>query len=178
MSTGKRIPLAVAEELASRIVDALGPHVERIQVAGSIRRRRKMVGDIEIVVEPVQGADMFGQPGGPDVESIRRECDRFGKFVRGGYRMMKFTDIHGFQDVSLDLFMTHPPSQWGSILAIRTGPASFSEWCMKRLLRRGLRHVAGHVEHQETGELVPTPEEADFFRACGMDWVEPEERGA
>ena len=179
MSTGKKIPLAVAQALADRIVRDLTPYVSRIQVAGSIRRRRPTVGDIEIVVEPITRADMFFKEvsGDPEVELLRHKCGRkIGKVVRGGFRQLKVEDVYTVQGVSLDVFLTHPPSQWGSILAIRTGPAAFSAWCMYRLRGRGLIHVAGHVENWETGELVPTPTEEAFFAAAGVDYLEPWER--
>ena len=178
MSTGKRIPLKVAQGLADRVVRDLTPATARIAIAGSIRRRKPIVGDIEIVAEPIQVRDMFGDPrGGPDLEAIRNAIRRkISEQISGRMRLLTVRNPYGMLGVKLEVFLTHPPSQWGSILAIRTGPASFSKWCMTRLRRRGLRHIAGHVEREHDGVLVPTPEEEDFFRACGMEWVEPWKR--
>ena len=48
-----RYPLDLAQGLASSLIDAIGPDaVERIAVAGSIRRARPDVGDIDLVVIP------------------------------------------------------------------------------------------------------------------------------
>ncbi len=52
MSTSVRRPLAEGEAIASALVADLEPYCARIQVAGSIRRRKEMVGDIEIVAIP------------------------------------------------------------------------------------------------------------------------------
>ena len=52
MSKTKR-PLADAERIAAAIVADLAPFCARIQVAGSVRRRKEAVGDIELVAIPL-----------------------------------------------------------------------------------------------------------------------------
>jgi DNA polymerase/3'-5' exonuclease PolX len=74
----------------------------------------------------------------------------------------------------LDVFAVTPPAEWGAIFAIRTGSAEFSQRCMVALRRRGLRCQDGAVWRGNV--KLATPEEADFFRACGLPWVPPEER--
>ncbi|MEW6287659.1 MAG: hypothetical protein AB1509_15670 [Chloroflexota bacterium] len=56
-----KLPLPEAQKIAARVIDALAPHCQRIEVAGSIRRQSPQVGDIEIVCQPKTGADLFGQ---------------------------------------------------------------------------------------------------------------------
>ncbi len=46
------IPLGTAEYVAKTIIDHLAPHCHRLQVVGSIRRRRGTVGDIELLAIP------------------------------------------------------------------------------------------------------------------------------
>lgn len=52
MSSAERISLAEAKRIARKLVLALGPFCEHIQVAGSIRRERETIGDIELVAIP------------------------------------------------------------------------------------------------------------------------------
>src|SRR5438105_60329 len=53
--------LAEAERIAAAIVADLAPSCARIQVAGSVRRRKELVGDIEIVAVPRHApAGLFG----------------------------------------------------------------------------------------------------------------------
>ena len=47
-----RIPLNEAHAIAAEIITVLAPHCRRIEIAGSIRRQRPEVGDIEIVGIP------------------------------------------------------------------------------------------------------------------------------
>ena len=57
--------LQQAREIAEGVKAKLAPHCERIEIAGSIRRGKPVVGDIEIVCVPhqVQAMDLFGPCG-------------------------------------------------------------------------------------------------------------------
>lgn len=46
------IPLSEAKTIALEIYELLKPHCERIKIAGSIRREKAFVNDIEIVCIP------------------------------------------------------------------------------------------------------------------------------
>lgn len=52
MSEGKRLQLATAHNLATRIRDSFTSVCEKMEIVGSIRRRRATVGDIEFVYIP------------------------------------------------------------------------------------------------------------------------------
>lgn len=47
-----RVPYADALTIAELVVAQLAPHCERIQIAGSIRRKSRTVKDVEIVCIP------------------------------------------------------------------------------------------------------------------------------
>ena len=47
-----RFPLAQGQAVAEQVVLELSPFCERIQIAGSIRRKCPSVGDIELLIEP------------------------------------------------------------------------------------------------------------------------------
>src|SRR5205823_12049549 len=49
------LPLAQAEKHAAKILAELAPFCERIEIAGSIRRRRPTVNDIDFVALPHAG---------------------------------------------------------------------------------------------------------------------------
>jgi DNA polymerase/3'-5' exonuclease PolX len=50
-----RRPLAEATALATELVDLLRVFCARIEIAGSVRRRRPDIGDLELVVVPQNG---------------------------------------------------------------------------------------------------------------------------
>lgn len=64
MSAAKRLPLRLAEIAAERLRAELTPYCERIEIAGSIRRRKAAVGDLELVAVPridrEEECDLFG----------------------------------------------------------------------------------------------------------------------
>jgi DNA polymerase/3'-5' exonuclease PolX len=68
--TKQRFPRALAIDVARELCNALAPHCERLVVAGSLRRRKKMVGDVEILFIPktkhvpkLAQTDMFSEVG-------------------------------------------------------------------------------------------------------------------
>ena len=171
MSTGTRLPFAVALAIAERLVRELEPVVARVKVAGSLRRRKPDVGDIELVVEPRQIEDLGGCV--PDIDAVRDVARRWAldRAVDGRDRKLSVRLPEG---LAVELYLVHPPAQWGSILAIRTGPAELGKRVMTLLKRRGYEHVAGHVERN--GETVETATEEQFFALAGLPCLPPKRR--
>jgi DNA polymerase/3'-5' exonuclease PolX len=173
MSTGTKLPWQQAAEIAEQLVRELTPHVERLKTVGSIRRRKPEVGDIELLAEPrMIEADFFGTPG-PDLEPIRQMAARWGRVLKNGDRYIQVEILDG---VHVDLFLCYAPAQWGSLLAIRTGPAELGQHAVTCMKAYGLRHVQGHIERD--GTLVPTPTEEDFFAAARLPCLPPRQRGS
>jgi len=167
-----KIPLAEAEEIASRMVEKLMPYCQRIEIAGSIRRRKAEVGDIEIVAEPKMIRDLFGVP---VLQAIPAES--LGLVVKNGDR---YKQVLLPEKIYLDLFIVLPPAQWGVILAIRTGSAEFSHKLVSHppygYLPKDYIVKDGAIRKAETNEVIPTPEERDVFALCRMEWINPERR--
>jgi DNA polymerase (family 10) len=190
-----RVPLAQAEAVAEAALALLAPACERVEVAGSIRRRKADVGDVELVavpkLEPV--TDLFGAVTGQR-DLLHERCaallaegvfaHRLGVDGKRSFgpksKRLRFT--HDGAPFPLDLFVVTPPAQWGAVFTIRTGPGDFS----KRLVTSRLQYPgyglmpAGMREHEgslwDGGRPVPTPEEGDFFAALGLAWLPPELR--
>lgn len=168
MSAGTKVPWAEAAELAKQLVDELAEAVVRVKTVGSVRRRREMVGDIELLVEPRVSGDLFGGEG-PDLDAVRHVARGWGRLLKNGDR---FLQVRRWDGTNIDLFLCHPPAQWGSLLAIRTGPVELSRHAVTCMLGRGFRHERGFVMGQDK-QVVPTPEEEDFFRLAGLPCLPP-----
>lgn len=196
-----RIPLAQAEEYAAEIVGLLAPACSRIEIAGSIRRRRPDVGDIEIVciptLIPVIDQDLFSAPiQGEPVNLLDSRClkligdgtldlrpDKNGRSANGSrYKRLLYRDF------GLDLFIVLPPAQWGVLFTIRTGSAEFSHRLVTDKRQGGLMPPWYKVKDgclvrvpappPDLGaDSVNTPTEESFFAAIGLSWIPPEERG-
>jgi DNA polymerase/3'-5' exonuclease PolX len=175
MSTGRKVPLSEARGISQKIIRALEPFTNRLEVAGSIRRRRTWVRDIEIVAEPEKRVgDLFGTLES-DVDGIRQTLKGLGTWEKGGDRFMQVRNVLG-SGLTLDLFLVIPPAQWGSILAIRTGPAALGRECVTRMKRQALKHEGGRVVDLGSGHTLPTPTEREFFELAGVPFMEPQYR--
>lgn len=132
MSTTEiKLPLHHASRLANRLVELLSPHCERIDIAGSVRRGKSEVGDIELVCEPKKiGTDIFGQSEKPVLEfwAVLRPFQRIMGNVDGTGRYYKYKIPTGWdvpEYIQLDLFIPQPHDYYRQ-LAIRTGSANYS----------------------------------------------------
>jgi DNA polymerase/3'-5' exonuclease PolX len=175
MSEGKRFANKEAMTHALEIVGLLIPISSRIAIAGSLRRCKPDVGDIEIVCIPRIEPDLFGNP---IMASGRISHDLE---VEYGYELLKdgehFKQFYAAPELKCDLFIT-TPEQWGVIFAIRTGSAEFSHKLVTPKKYGGylpsyLNVKDGRVWNM--AQAMSTPEEKDFFDLCGL-WVEPKDR--
>lgn len=183
VSSGKKVPLEVGQLVADAFIHHMTPHAERIEVAGSIRRRKEMVGDIEIVMIPKlsRAIDMFGEKTGPYMDSIDKGIQSYidCESVPGTHALVKLNDgskyikLHEqLVDVQIDLFVIRKPAQWGPIISIRTGSAEFSKQLVIALRKQNLRCEDGRVL-DENDNQIDCPEEINFFRAAGRKMIAP-----
>lgn len=173
MSTTKtKTSLITAERHAAAFKAAFPPACyERWQVAGSIRRRRPGIGDVEHVVIPaitskpdIEG--MFGQTiesnalwdyldamvdnGDASKHVYGKSNKNQSKIIDGvlvppnpTYRWGPIYRGVDYAGMTHEIFLATPET-WGSILLIRTGPAWFSQYVMACLKRNTMyRHRAG-----------------------------------
>lgn len=181
-------PLAAAVDDAEAFRALFPPTAyARWVIAGSIRRNKPHVGDVEHVVMPrmgdVAGDGLFGEPlavnlllhrldellaAGTITKHIYPDDKpRWGPVYRG-------CEFRGFTHEVFCAF----PDNWGAILMIRTGPADFSQRMVDRLLRGGLyRQRDGYLVHVQSNQVAPVPDEETYFRMAGMDYMEPDRRG-
>ena len=176
MSTGNRIPWREAKDIAFDLVAQLAPHCSQIDIAGSIRRGRSTIGDIEIVCLPLpyESTPLFRSGFALVVEQFEK--------VKGELPC-RYTQRILPCGMKLDLFMPDPAG-YGLQLAIRTGSA---EWCKQVLapawVRAGYRSEEGVLclkvdedwpDNWDT--TAPTPDERSLFDLIGLKWADPADR--
>jgi len=158
--------IASAQAIAERVKAQLAPHCERIEIAGSVRRRKPEPKDIEIVAIP-KPYDV-----GLFASGIALVVNQWPK-VRGELPC-KYTQRILPEGIKLDLFFA-TPENWGLIYAIRTGSADFSHRVLAcGWVAKGYKSEGGML--MANGRPVPVREERDLFALIGVPWVEPEER--
>lgn len=169
--------LSFAERCATRLVEWLQPFCDRIQVAGSIRRRRPECSDIDLVVVPriEVERDMFGaQTSRRNVTwseiDRRASADRW-KVLRAGAEIVSW--VH--QDVQVDVFFAEA-SYWGSVLLCKTGSKEHNIWLANYALTQGAKWnptVGMYVRNRRVSET----EEA-IYQSLGLQYLPPEKREA
>jgi DNA polymerase/3'-5' exonuclease PolX len=178
----RRYPLDRARALAVQVRDELAPFCDRIEIAGSVRRRVSSVKDVELVAVPKLFRNLFGEP---NLDAANELDVHVQQLILAG-RLEPRLNSAGVQcmgprhkrlvavrsGIPIDLFCVLPPASWGALLAIRTGPAEYSERLVTVCQRRGLRCEQGRLVDAQGRELA-TPEEADFIKACGEPYAEP-----
>ncbi len=173
-----KVAYDIALVQAETVKSTLTPYCGRIEIAGSIRRKKPEVGDIEIVAVPkiFFGVNLFMEKISEDSALDLFKWVLLGKTINNGSR---YKQIELETGLPLDLFIVLPPAQWGVIFMIRTGSAEFSKSMVTPRAYGGklpncYRVKDGAVWMGET--MIETPEEADYFKLCDMDFVPPEKR--
>ncbi len=195
---------ADALKIAEELVERLRPACTRIEIAGSVRRGKAKVKDIEIVAVPdltpvPRPRAEFGKPIPQwnktklDVILMEMFLDGVVEFEKNGEKYKKLRIFKGKDSIAYnlcDLFLVTPPAEWGVQMVIRTGPADFSHWCVTRKSQGGalpddLIVEDGAVGPRVRGDkgdarhgVILTPEESDFLKVLGLGWIEPGEREA
>jgi hypothetical protein len=124
-----------ARTIAETLRDLLRPACEEIVIAGSIRREKAEVKDVELVCRPIARMNLFGEPAGnvlaAQIEAamareVHLSWDR--RTPRNGERYKRFwwAGWNPSAGIAVDLFIADRDN-FGNTLAIRTGNAEFSQ---------------------------------------------------
>ena len=149
-----------ALEIAEKTKNILSPYCERIEIAGSIRRKKPEVKDIEIVAIP---SDRF---------QLGLIVNKWKK-IRGEV-LGKYTQRVLPEGINLDLFFA-TRKNWGLIFAIRTGSAEYSHKILAiGWVKAGYKSKEGILYKGDNPIVVG--EEIDLFNLIGIDYIEPEKR--
>jgi len=162
-----RLLLHDADRLAAEIVAGLTgvPGIHQISVAGSLRRRRATIGDLDILAacdDPAELIRAFEQL--PDVDRVLNAgTDKASVVLRAD------------GDRQVDLMLCRPEA-WGSHLVHFTGSKEHNVELRARALDRGLSLSEKGFKDVETGELLLAATEDEVYARLDLAWVPPELR--
>jgi len=150
-------------EIAKEVKEGLSWYCKRVEIAGSIRRKKKECNDIEIVAIP-DCSKAF---------SLKRVLDKYlhikGNFP-GKYLRLQRKD----NGVFIDLFFCNKENWW-VIFVIRTGNADFSHFLVTRARKLRYRVDKGFI-FDENGIPFEIESEKEVFDILKMKWIPPEKR--
>lgn len=159
---------------AAEVLDHLLPHlqqvkgVDRLQVAGSFRRGKETVGDLDLLAAgrgyPSAGAALAeALATAPRVEEV---------LTRGENKVSVRLQGSGMQ-VDLRLL---PPESFGAALQYFTGSQQHNIQLRARAQQRGLRLNEYSLTREVDGTVVSSAAEEDIYAALNLPWIPPELR--
>ena len=152
--------LPVAEAIADRL--ARLPGVTATAVAGSLRRRKETVGDIDIVV----GAN----PASSVMETVATLPEAQAVIARGPTK----TSVTLQNGLNVDVRLV-TPAEYPSALHHFTGSKEHHIKLRGLARDQGLKISEYGVERPD-GSIMPVPDEAALYRLLDLDYIEPELR--
>ena len=177
MAEGTKMRLGQARLIAKTICMALEPYVDRIEIAGSIRRCWPEVNDIDIVLIPkgwalhkIREAVMGWLPGTDDILSNAPDYPyKWGpKLATFNYQGMAQVDLYFADAVT-----------WPVLLLIRTGSKEHNVFLCTTAKNRGMKLCAdgsGIYRDHEGTERVEAVTEGDIYGALDLPYFEPVDR--
>lgn len=168
--------LEKAKAIAEKIKAVLESSCERVTIAGSIRRQKPDVGDIELLAIPkyIDGVDM-----------LDAKIQTMIYFDMLGYRLNKLgSKVYGPKNklllhlpsvIGVDIFSTTEEC-WPVALVVRTGGKSTNQEIATRALEHGMKFRAYGDGFDTPDGHLQCKSEQEVFQAVGLRYLEPEER--
>jgi DNA polymerase (family 10) len=164
-----RVHLGIAWPLAMRIRDALKglPKISQIEQAGSLRRMRETIGDLDFVVATEQPAPVMAVfKSLPDVEEV----------IAAGETKTSVRLRNGMQ---ADLRCV-TPQQWGAALQYFTGSQAHTVKVRELAQRKGFSLNEYALTRVSDGQELLFDNETDLYQFLGLSYIPPylrEDRG-
>ncbi len=168
VKSGQRLLLADAQQIASRLLAQMLqiPGVEQAAIAGSIRRKKETIGDIDMVVvaPPAKRKSIVQQfISGSQVARV---------LVKGSTRVSVVLKKPMVQ-VDVRLVQAH---EFGAALLYFTGPREYTIGLRTLARERGLKINEYGIFDVHNGRRLGGATEEEIFAALQLNYVPPEER--
>jgi len=164
-ASGKRFLLGTALDIAEEIKDRLKKinYVDKVEVAGSLRRRKETIGDIDILITAKNAQkviDLFTKMG--DVEQVLAQGP-----TKSSVRLR--------EGIQSDLRVL-PEKIYGAALLYFTGSKQHNIVLRKIAIKKGMKLSEYGVFDKKTNKLLAGKTEEDCYKKLGLRYIEPEIR--
>ncbi len=152
-----------AQEIVRALRDACGAAIANIEPAGSLRRMKPTIGDLDILVasnEPQKVLDAFVAL--PVVQQVNEQGTTKASII-----------AHNGLQVDLRVL---EPARWGSALQYFTGSKGHNVELRQIALEQGLSLSEWGFKEIKRDKEILTPHEADVYAKLGLQYVPPELR--
>jgi DNA polymerase (family 10) len=168
-SAGGRVKIDVALGVAEVFIELLSslPQARRVAHAGSLRRMKETIGDVDLLVA--------GSDGPPVMDTFVAHPSVARVLAKGDTKSSIVTEL-GLQ---VDLRVV-PEGSWGAAMIYFTGSKPHNIRIREMAVRRGLKLSEYGLFDAKTGELFAAETEESVYGRLGMTFIEPtlrEDRG-
>lgn len=168
-SSGDRVLLGVAMDIAEEILAELRGNkaVKRADVAGSLRRMRETIGDIDLLVASERPSTVM------EAFASLSYVDRV--MARGDTKSQVVTT----KGLQVDLRVVEP-EVWGAALQYFTGSQAHNVHVREIAVRKGLKLSEYGLFRAKSGKLIVAETEEEVYERLGLPWIPPtlrEDRG-
>ena len=157
---GEEMELERAKNIADEVIKRLSPYCKRIEVAGSVRRQKPVVNDVDIVLIP------------SDLWNLSHEVMGLGPSKVSGDKLKRIN----YNGVHIDLYLADDKT-WATLLLIRTGSKE-NNIRLATLAKKKGWHLAANGDglFNEKGQRVAGDTEESIYEVLELSYQEPWER--
>jgi DNA polymerase (family X) len=163
----QRAPINVAADLAERIIAVISAvgGCERCEYAGSLRRFRETVGDVDILAAAADSAPLMAAfVAMPEVQSVIASGDT--------KTSVRISTEHVGHSGSLQVDLRVIPADcWGAALQYFTGSQAHNVAVREIAVRKKLKLSEYGLFEAESGNLIASGTEQEIYAQLGMDWI-------
>jgi DNA polymerase (family 10) len=161
---GDRIPLGKAWPFAQELLAELRavPGVLAVETAGSLRRMRATVGDLDILAAAY------------DSEVVMRAFTAHPQVVHITSQGETKASVEFEHSIRAQLWV-HPPERFGTALQYATGSKDHNVRLRDLALKKGLS-LSEHALQRSDGSEILCAREEEVYVALGLPWIPPELR--
>jgi DNA polymerase (family 10) len=168
-SAGGRVKIDLALGVAEVFIEVLSslPQTQRIAHAGSLRRMKETIGDVDLLVA--------GSDAPPVMEAFVTHPSVARVIAKGDTKSSIVTEL-GLQ---VDLRVI-PEEAWGAAMIYFTGSKPHNIRIREMAVRQGLKLSEYGLFDAKTGDLLAAETEESVYARLGMTYIEPtlrEDRG-
>ncbi len=181
-----------AERIGKEFLEILSSYTPNAMIGGSIRRRKPEVKDIEIICQPrisqkQDSSKLVGTKRWNQLHSelnwLREQNIIDSNRPRKNKAKSPFgerTYLINYKGTPVDVFAIFHPADWWTQVVIRTGSEKFNIWMVTTSKTRKKVHFEDGrmVDYSEgMGRILAPYNEQQVFELCGIEYIEPENRG-
>ncbi|MBE2203060.1 MAG: hypothetical protein IAE94_01795 [Chthoniobacterales bacterium] len=171
-------PRASARIVAADLIERLGPATERIEIAGSVRRKKPLVGDVELLIIP--RCRIFVPETDAVIEAMLDDGILAPRLAEDGRIAGNAAEnklmVHRETGMKVDLFFTDE-SRWYNMLVNRTGGTASNIRIASAAKAKDWKwNPYGVGFTLPNGKTIRAESERHVFDLCNLPYLSPEER--